>query len=47
MPWLRVAAPGGFVGYGAFLASHSAILGIVAGLVVSIVCWVALRPLVR
>jgi hypothetical protein len=47
MPWLRVAVPGAFVGYGAFLVSRSAILGVVAGLVVSVVCWVVLRPIVR
>jgi hypothetical protein len=47
MPRLRVAAPGAFVGYGVFLVSHSAILGVVAGLVVSVVCWVVLRPKVR
>ena len=47
MPWLRVAVPGAFVGYGVFLVFHSAILGVVAGLIVSLVCWVVLRPLVR
>jgi hypothetical protein len=47
MPWLRVACPGAFVGYGVFLVSRSAILGFVAGLVVSVVCWVVLRPIVR
>jgi len=47
MPRLRVAVPGAFVGYGAFLVLHSAILGVVAGLVVSLVCWVVLRPIVR
>jgi hypothetical protein len=47
MPWLRVAVPGAFVGYGVFLVSHSAILGFVAGLVVSVVCWVVLRPVAR
>ena len=47
MPWLRIAVPGAFVGYGVFLVLHSAILGVVAGLVVSVVCWVVLRPIVR
>jgi hypothetical protein len=47
MPWLRVAVPGAFVGYGVFLVMHSTILGVIAGLVVSIVCWVVLRPTVR
>jgi hypothetical protein len=47
MPWLRVAVPGAFVGYGAFLVSHSAILGVAAGLVVSVVCWAVLRPVSR
>jgi len=47
MPWLRVVVPGGFVGYGVFLILHSAILGVVAGLVVSLVSWIVLRPIVR
>ena len=47
MPWLRVAVPGAFVGYGVFLVSQSAIPGVVAGLVVSFVCWVILRPTIR
>ena len=47
LPWLRVAVPGAFVGYGVFLVFHSAIAGVVAGLVVSVVCWLVLRPVVR
>lgn len=47
LPWLRVVAPGAFVGYGTFLVSQSAIVGVVAGIVVSVVCWILLRPIVR
>jgi len=47
MPWLRVAVPGAFVGYGVFLVAHSVIFGVVAGVVVSVVCWVVLRPIAR
>ena len=47
MPRLRVAVPGAFVGYGVFLLLHSVILGVVAGLAVSVVCWIVLRPLIR
>jgi hypothetical protein len=47
LPWLRIAVPGAFVGYGVSLVSHSAILGLVAGLVLAVLCWVVLRPMAR
>ena len=45
--WLRVVrmtAPAAFLGYGLYLVAHSAIVGIVGGLVVLIVCRILLGP---